>query len=108
MPSSKSNETELLKAVLEPLLDDFLHWFERSRSLLESQQMPFLSESEQSSLIERLKQSQQEVISAKILFKATGGQVGIDTAVLVPWHRLVTECWQVGSRWRTFNQNQRI
>jgi len=35
-----------------------------------------------------------------MLYKATGGQAGVETAALIPWHRLVMECWQVGMRFR--------
>lgn len=94
------SEPELLKTLLQPLLDDFQHWFGRSRSLLEGHRIDFLATEEQENLLERVKQAQQEVGSAQMLFNATDGQVGVDTAVLVPWHRLVIECWQVGMRFR--------
>lgn len=104
MPQPQPTEKELLKAILEPLLEDFQYWFSRSRSLLESEQVSFLSPQEQAELLERLKSAQQEVSTAQMLFKATGGQAGIDTAALAPWHQLVTQCWQVGMRWRTLKQ----
>ncbi|MCP2730827.1 DUF2605 family protein [Limnofasciculus baicalensis] len=28
-------------------------------------------------------------------------QVGIEPATLLPWHRLVAECWEVSRRWRS-------
>ena len=37
----------------------------------------------------------QEVITAQILFQATDKKTRIDTAILVLWHKLVAECWQV-------------
>ncbi|MGF1480995.1 MAG: DUF2605 domain-containing protein [Cyanophyceae cyanobacterium] len=107
MPQSNPTEKELLKAVLEPLLEDFQYWFSRSRSLLESEEISFLSSPEQAELLERLKTAQQEVSTAKMLFKATGEQAGLDTATLVPWHQLVTECWQVSARWRSLKETQR-
>jgi Protein of unknown function (DUF2605) len=103
MLNSNLPEPELLKALLEPLLDDFLYWFERSRSLLETQDLVFMSSDEQQDLLNRVKQAQQEVGSAKMLFNATDGQVGLDTATLVPWHQLLTECWGVGMRYRSEN-----
>jgi Protein of unknown function (DUF2605) len=94
-------EPELLKALLEPLLDDFLHWFERSRSLLEEQDLQFLSQDDQADLLNRVKRAQQEVAAAKMLFQATDGQVLLNTETLMPWHQLITECWGVGMRYRT-------
>ena len=101
MHQSQPSEQELLKSVLEPLLEDFQYGFSRSRSLLESEDITFLSDQEQSDLLARVKQAQQEVSTAVMLFQATDGKVGIETATLVPWHRLVSECWQVGMRWRS-------
>jgi hypothetical protein len=101
MPQSQPSEQELLKTVLQPLLEDFQYWFSRSRSLLETEDITFLSKEQQSNLLERVKLAQQEVSTAHMLFEATNGQVGIETATLVPWHRLVNECWQVGMQWRS-------
>ena len=101
MNQSQPSEQDLLKSVLQPLLEDFQYWFSRSRSLLESEDITFLSDQQQSELLERVKTAQQEVSTAQMLFQVTDGKVGIETATLVPWHRLVSECWQVGMRWRS-------
>ncbi|MEB3174594.1 MAG: DUF2605 family protein, partial [Cyanobacteriota bacterium] len=34
------------------------------------------------------------------LFLATNQQAGVEMKVLMPWHQLVMECWQVGLRSR--------
>jgi hypothetical protein len=90
----------LLKTVLQPLLSDFQYWFARSRNLLETEQILFMSKEEQSNLLLRVKQAQEEVNTAKMLFNATDGKVGIEMATLMPWHELVTECWNVAMRVR--------
>ncbi len=100
MFSSNPSESELLKDLLEPLLDDFQYWFGRSRSLLEGQKIHFLTVNQQSYLLDRVKQAQQEVTTTQLLVRATGGQVGIESKILMPWHNLVTECWQVAIRSR--------
>ncbi len=102
MLNSNLPEPELLKALLEPLLEDFNYWFDRSAKLLETEEIPFLSDEDQSDLLARVKQAQQEVGAAQALFEATGGQVGIETAALMPWHRLLAECWQVSARFRSW------
>lgn len=101
MSDSYSPEQDLLKTVLQPLLEDFQYWFARSRTLLETEDIPFLSPEQQSELLARVRQAQQEVNTAQMLFHATGGQVGVETAALMPWHQLVTECWQVAMRFRS-------
>lgn len=101
MSQPQPSEQELLKAVLQPLLEDFQYWFSRSRTLLETEDISFLTKEQQSDLLDRVKLAQQEVSTAQMLFKATNGQVGVETATLIPWHRLLSECWQVGMRWRS-------
>ena len=105
MLNSNLPESELLKALLEPLLEDFNYWFERSTKLLETEEIPFLSDEDQSDLLARVKQAQQEVGAAKALFQATEGQVGIETTALMPWHRLLAECWQVSARFRSWQSD---
>ena len=106
MQPSQPTEKDLLKQILEPLLDDFQYWFSRSRSLLESERLLFLSVEEQSQLLERVKQSQEEVKTVVMLFKVTGGEAGIDTKVLLPWHRLVAQCWQIARKWSSLKNPQ--
>jgi hypothetical protein len=96
--------TELLKTVLEPLLEDFQFWFERSQKLLETERIQFMSDQEQSNLLLRVKQARAELSTAKMLFNATDAQVGIDMATLMPWHQLLTECWKVGMRFHKEKQ----
>ncbi|ELR98883.1 DUF2605 domain-containing protein [Gloeocapsa sp. PCC 73106] len=104
MSSSQPTDHKLLKEILEPLLEDFQYWFSRSRTLLESERISFFSEQEQTELLDRVKQYQQEVSTAQMLFQMTNGQVGIEASMLVPWHRLVTECWQVAMKWRSVKE----
>ncbi|HEY9629920.1 MAG TPA: DUF2605 domain-containing protein [Coleofasciculaceae cyanobacterium] len=108
MLESSSNfpsESELLKTVLQPLLEDFQYWFAKGRSLLETHELDFLGVEQQTALLERFKQAQQEVGVSQALFAATGEQVGVDPSVMVSWHRLVTECWQVGKQFRREHQD---
>lgn len=98
MPDSNSPGAEVLKSLLEPLLEDFQYWFARSRDFLETRQLSFMSEQEQSDLLSQIKQAQDELNTAKMLFNATDGQVGLDMATITPWHQLVTKCWNVAMR----------
>ena len=105
MLNSNLPEPELLKTVLKPLLQDFHYWFGRSLALLETERIDFLTSKEQLDLLERVTQAKQEVSVAQIMFEATGEQVGIEMAALMPWHQLVTECWKVAMRLRLQNSN---
>lgn len=109
MTSEQPTEKELLKSVLEPLLEDFQYWFGRSRTLLESEQMSFMTTQEQAQLLERIVRSLQEVQTAQMLFKATEGSAGIDSKMLLPWHQLVAECWNLAQKRREVrNQSNQI
>jgi hypothetical protein len=101
MFGSNFSEPELLKAVLEPLLEDFQYWFSRTQTLLETEEIDFLGQEGQADLLARVLHARQEVSTAQMLFQATDGKAGVETAVLVPWHHLVTECWQVSMKFRT-------
>ena len=101
MFNSNLPEPELLKTVLEPLLEDFQYWFGRSRTLFESETIPFLKDEQQAALLARVTQAQKEVGTTQTLLKLTNGQVGVETSMLMTWHQLVTECWQVRMRLRS-------
>lgn len=88
-------EPELVSVFLGPLLGDFHYWLSRSRSLLEFEEIEFLETQQQSALLGRVHQTLLEVIAARSLFKATYGQIGIESNLLEAWHDLVSECWQV-------------
>lgn len=98
MINSNSPNSELLKSVLEPLLEDFQYWFGRSRHLLETAELTFLEPEKHEELLDRVITAQQEVSTTQLLFKLTGEQVGVEPSVLTPWHQLVHECWQVAMR----------
>jgi len=93
-------DQEILSSLLKPLLDDFQYWFGRSRTLLEEQPIDFLGPEAQASLLNQIKQVQQELRTTELLLDATDGQIGVETGVLMNWHRLVSECWQVAIRYR--------
>ncbi|MGV0028327.1 DUF2605 domain-containing protein [Phormidesmis priestleyi] len=101
MLHSNLPEPDILKTVLEPLLEDFQYWFTRSRALLENQEIPFLGNEKQANLLERVLQAHQEVNTVRTLLNVTEGQVGVETPMLMTWHQLVAECWQVSMRLRS-------
>jgi len=100
MGESNLPTAELLKTVLEPLLEDFDYWFGEALKLLQNEKIEFMSDQEQCDLLLRVQQAQAELSTFKMLFIATDAKVGIDMATLTPWHKLVTECWSVGIRFR--------
>ncbi len=105
MSNAATPDPEMLRQLLEPLLEDFIYWFERSQKLLSGKRIDFLQESDQKSLLERVENALKEVAVAIALFRAVGHQVGVDMATMKPWHALLMECQAVGMR---YYRNQAI
>lgn len=103
MSNPSSPETELLQSILEPLLEDVRYWLGRSLDLFESQRLDFISETEQSNLVARVKNALKEVEVAKMLYEVTSKQVGIEISAMMPWHNLLLECQSIGMR---YHQNK--
>jgi hypothetical protein len=94
-------EQMLMAEILAPLLADFSYWFGRSLRLLEEERLAFLSPESQAAVLARVKQASQEVAAANLMFQATGGHAGVDPRVMMQWHQLVQECWQIAMYWRS-------
>lgn len=105
-PSVPPEDANLLKAVLPPLLDDFQHWFGRTATLLEEQNIGFLSPMEQADLLTRVHSAQKQVGASQTLCSLTDSQAGIEMKVVMAWHKLVNECWSVAMRYRRDQANQ--
>ena len=98
MPTPRN--PNLLQELLDPLVEDFAYWFDRSLKLLENNRIEFLSQDEQDDLRDRVRQASAELTSANQLYKLTGNEVGIDPNLVMKWHRLLVECGSVGRRFR--------
>jgi Protein of unknown function (DUF2605) len=94
-------DPNLLKQVLTPLLEDFEYWFGRSRHLLETERLAFMSTAAQAQMLDRVIEAQQSVSIAQSLLTITQGQAGVEMAVLMGWHQLVTECWAMSRQHRS-------
>ncbi len=105
MSNTASPDPEMLKKLLEPLLEDFIYWFDRAQKLLSNERLNFLDEADQQKLLERVENALKEVHVAIALFRVTGHQVGIDMSTMKPWHELLIECQAVGMR---YYRNQAI
>ncbi|WP_247218361.1 DUF2605 domain-containing protein [Synechococcus sp. C9] len=99
MNSPHLPHSPIVKSLLEPLLSDFVYWFSQARQMLEGETLPFLEPAERQALLAQINQAQQEVQAAHALLSSTG--VGVDTTVLMTWHRLVLQCWHLRMQTRT-------
>ncbi len=94
------SSAELLPQVLEPLLEDFRYWFERSQELLSNNRINFLSEADQADLLHRVEEAQKTLAVATTMFNLSDKKVGIDPMMVMDWHKLLMECQAVGMRYR--------
>ncbi|NJM00276.1 MAG: DUF2605 domain-containing protein [Synechococcaceae cyanobacterium SM2_3_2] len=95
------SEIELMRQILEPLLEDYHYWFERSQRFLEEETLDdLLSGQEQADLMSRIQESQAELMAAESLYKLSDSEVGIDPGLMAKWHRLLMECAELGRRFR--------
>ncbi len=99
MSNTASPDPEMLRQLLEPLLEDFTYWFDRAQKLLANERITFLTEAEQQNLLAQVENALKEVSAATSLFRATGHQIGVDMAAMKPWHKLLMECQSVGMRY---------
>ncbi len=104
MLNAERPDPNLLKVVLEPLLEDFAYWFVRSEAFIGRERLSFLSLDAQADLLARVQQTLAEVRATQALFRITEGKAGVEAKVLVPWHQLLLECWEVANRFRTEQQ----
>jgi Protein of unknown function (DUF2605) len=95
-----SADPELLKTLLEPLLEDFDYWFSRSKTLLESERMEFITESSQQELLGRVVEGLGAVSVMRSLMVVTENRAGVEMSVLMGWHKLVHECWGISMKHR--------
>jgi LmbE family N-acetylglucosaminyl deacetylase len=100
MTNPAFQDSEVLKFILEPLLEDFVYWFGRSLLLLEQEEINFLTEPQKTDLITRVKHNLEAVKTAKMMYKLSGEKVGIEVQAMMPWHKLLMECQAVGMRFR--------
>jgi Protein of unknown function (DUF2605) len=105
MFSTHLPDPELLKTLLEPLLEDFHYWLSQAEVLLGEEEISFLDAESHADLFGQVKQALQEVQAAQSLFQVMGCQVGVDTMVIMGWHNLVAKCWQVMIRFRLGEPN---
>lgn len=91
---------DLLPQVLEPLLEDFKYWFDRSQQFLSSHRLTFLEESQQADLLRRVEETQKSIAAATTMFQLSEKKVAIDPALVMEWHQLLMECQGVAMRYR--------
>lgn len=86
--------------MLDSLLDDFQHWFERGLDLLAHCPEAVMEAEEQQEMHDSLSRSLQELIAARALRGAISETLALDMQAMAPWHRLVMKVWGLSAALR--------
>ncbi len=98
------SELELMRQILDPLIQDYHYWLGRSqRFLAEENLAELISADEKTSLLNRILEAQSELQVAESLYKLSNTEVGIDPGLMAKWHRLLMECAELGRQFRQSN-----
>ena len=90
----------LLNQVLDSLLDDFQHWFERGLDLVAHCPESVMPLAEQQQLRDTLTSSLQELRAARALRGAMSETLALDMQAMAPWHRRVMQVWGLSAALR--------
>jgi hypothetical protein len=94
------SDRQLLQTIIEPLLEDFIYWFNKSETMLTSQRINFLAKEEQSAMISKIQKHKQEISAAQSLFRAMNSAVIIEPSQVQKWHAAVKEYWSIAVKLR--------
>ena len=90
----------LLDDLLDSLLADFSHWFERGLLLLRHCPDAVMPPIHRSELQARLETASKELAAARSLRAAAPAPMALELATLAPWHQLVQEVWGLSAQLR--------
>ena len=89
---------ELLKSLLDSLLNDFNHWFKRGQELLTACPDSVMTRVEREAMGVRIDEGLKAITATRALVNATPAAMAISMEAMPPWHQLVTEVWVLAAR----------
>ena len=98
IPNASSDAGELMSSLLDSLLDDFDHWFNRGEELLARCPNRVMASEDQQRLAERLLEGRQAIAATRALMSAASQPMAVSMDAMTPWHGLVTEVWGLAAR----------
>lgn len=98
------SELELMRQILDPLIQDYHYWLGRSQRFLSEENLTgLISTEEKTLLMNRILEAQSELQVAESLYKLSNTEVGIDPGLMAKWHRLLMDCAELGRQFRQRN-----
>ena len=107
----QSNQSEagvLLDQLLESLLADFDHWFQRGDELLRCCPDDVMGKTERDLLAARLTEGKKAITATRSLVSASSQPMAVSMGAMSPWHGLVTEVWGLAAKLAKYQRNQTL
>jgi hypothetical protein len=88
----------LLESLLDSLLNDFNHWFQRGQELLSACPDSVMTPDERDVMRVRIDEGLKAIAATRALVKATPAAMAVSMEAMTPWHQLVIEVWGLAGR----------
>ena len=88
----------LLEGLLDSLLNDFSHWFNRGEELLAVCPDGVMTAEQRQVMASRLAEGKKAIIATRALVEASPQAMAVSMDAMAPWHQLVTEVWALAAR----------
>ena len=88
----------LLENLLDSLLNDFSHWFQRGEELLAVCPDLVMPPQERAKMAERLAEGRKAIAATRALVEASPQAMAVSMEAMAPWHQLVMEVWALAAR----------
>lgn len=88
----------LLEHLLDSLLNDFSHWFQRGEELLAVCPDLVMAPQERAQMAERLAEGRKAIAATRALVEASPQAMAVSMEAMAPWHQLVMEVWALAAR----------
>jgi len=88
----------LLETLLESLLNDFSHWFNRGEELLAVCPDLVMGREERAAMALRLEEGRKAIAATRALVEASPQAMAVSMEAMAPWHQLVMEVWALAAR----------
>jgi len=88
----------LLEHLLDSLLNDFSHWFQRGEELLAVCPDLVMAPQERALMADRLAEGRKAIAATRALVEASPQAMAVSMEAMAPWHQLVMEVWALAAR----------
>ena len=88
----------LLEGLLDSLLNDFSHWFNRGEELLAVCPDGVMTAEQRQVMASRLAECKKAIVATRALVEASPQAMAVSMDAMAPWHQLVTEVWALAAR----------